>query len=299
MAIIPITVEGIELTNLDTKTPALGQAVMAISSPVVIASNQSTIPVSIAIAPALVASSAVIGHVIVDTAPSTPITNANLDVALSTRLKPADTLAGVTTVTAVTAITNALPAGTNRIGLVRPVDSADADLTTIKGTQTSRALGVQDLKDSGRNQTNFFTAIQIVTTNTDTLLSLTGYKSGAAVNATTTPAVVTSGKTYRITAIEISYTTIITTPGSTRITLRANTGGTVQITSPVVAIWEVGEPNGIAPVAGKKNTIHLNFPDGIEFSAGTGIGISQLGLNTVGAAAAVGYGQVCIIGFEY
>ena len=46
------------------------------------------------------------------------ITNANLDVALSTRLKPADTLAAVTTVGAVTAITNALPTGTNTIGAV-------------------------------------------------------------------------------------------------------------------------------------------------------------------------------------
>ena len=42
----------------------------------------------------------------------------NLDVLLSTRLKPADTLAGVTTVGAVTAITNALPAGSNTIGAV-------------------------------------------------------------------------------------------------------------------------------------------------------------------------------------
>lgn len=47
-----------------------------------------------------------IPHVIVDTAPSTAITNANLDVALSTRLKPADTLTGVTTVTTLTSITN-------------------------------------------------------------------------------------------------------------------------------------------------------------------------------------------------
>lgn len=45
----------------------------------------------------------------------------NLDVALSTRLKPADTLTAVTTVTtvsAVTAITNALPTGANTIGKV-------------------------------------------------------------------------------------------------------------------------------------------------------------------------------------
>ena len=47
----------------------------------------------------------------------------NLDVLLSTRLKPADTLAGVTTVGAVTAITNALPAGNNNIG--------DVDIASI------------------------------------------------------------------------------------------------------------------------------------------------------------------------
>ena len=42
----------------------------------------------------------------------------NLDVALSTRLKSGDTLVGVTTVGAVTSITNALPAGGNTIGAV-------------------------------------------------------------------------------------------------------------------------------------------------------------------------------------
>jgi hypothetical protein len=52
----------------------------------------------------------------------------NIDVALSTRLKPADTLAGVTTVAAVTAITNALPAGSNVIGgIAGDVASASAD----------------------------------------------------------------------------------------------------------------------------------------------------------------------------
>ncbi len=54
----------------------------------------------------------------------TNLNTSNLDVALSTRLKPADTLAAVTTVAtvttvgAVTAITNALPAGSNVIGHV-------------------------------------------------------------------------------------------------------------------------------------------------------------------------------------
>lgn len=171
--------------------------------------------------------------------------------------------------------------------------------TLTKGTQGATGFSTQDLKDAGRNQTNFFMAIQIVTTGTDALLALTGYKSGATVGATATPAVVTAGKTYRITSVTMSYTTIITTPGSVRFTLRANLSGTVLIGSPAVCNWEVGEPTGIAPVAGKKNTVHLTFPDGMEFAAGTGIGISQVGLNTVGAAAAVGYGQITLHGYEY
>lgn len=39
-------VSAVALTNIDSKTPALGQATMAVSSPVVIASNQSAVPVS-------------------------------------------------------------------------------------------------------------------------------------------------------------------------------------------------------------------------------------------------------------
>jgi hypothetical protein len=89
----------------------------------------------------------VIGHVIVDTAPSTAVTNAgltNIDAALSTRLKPADTLAGVTTVAAVTAITNALPAGANVIGHVI-VDSGTvttvSTVTAVTTVNASRTVG--------------------------------------------------------------------------------------------------------------------------------------------------------------
>lgn len=62
----------------------------------------------------------------------------NLDVALSTRLKAADTLAAVTlvgTVTAVTAISNALPAGNNNIG--------DVDVASIAaGTNIIGKVGI-------------------------------------------------------------------------------------------------------------------------------------------------------------
>ena len=142
-------------------------------------------------------------------------------------------------------------------------------------------------------------SIQILSTVTDTLISLTGYKSGAAVTATTTPAVVSAGKTYRITNITMSYTTIATTAGCSRFTLRANTAGIVAIGSPAVTNWEVGEPSGGAPVAGKKNTLTIAIADGLEFAAGTGIGISLVGLSTTGAAGAAGYGRISILGYEY
>lgn len=79
-------------------------------------------------------------HVVVDTAPTTAVTNAglsNLDIALSTRTKPADqqhTIVDSGTLTAVTAITNALPAGTNVLGHV----IADTGSTTaVTGNVTA------------------------------------------------------------------------------------------------------------------------------------------------------------------
>jgi hypothetical protein len=80
-------------------------------------------------------------HTVLDSGTLTSITNpvavtnaglTNLDVALSTRLKPADTLAGVTTVGAVTSITNALPTGTNTIGNV----NINGNGTVVSGQQS-------------------------------------------------------------------------------------------------------------------------------------------------------------------
>jgi hypothetical protein len=264
----------------DGAAALIGQKTMAASLPVAIASDQSGIPV----------------------------TNANLDATISSRLKPADTLTGVTTVATVTTvttvtsvttlgtITNPLPVGTNRLGSIRLVDSADADLTSAKGTQTARAVGVQELKDAGRNVTNYFMALPILTTAADVLMSLTGYKSGAAVGATTTPAVVTAGKTYRITSITIIYIATATA-GEVRVSLRANTGGVVAVGSPVVCSWVIGA--GTPATAGSSQTVSLAVPEGVEFAAGTGVGITIAGVSVVGVLAVAGYGQVALAGYEY
>ena len=206
-----------------------------------------------------------------------------------------------------TVLSAALPTGANTIGAISNTSfiatqatPANLQVTATpiaitKGTQGATGFTVQDLKDAGRNQSNLFMVNQLVTTATDTLLSLTGYKSGAAVGATTTPAVVTAGKTYRITSITMTYIAI-TTAGTAHFTLRANTSGVVAITSPIVNEWTIGGPSA---TAGVSQTVSIPIPDGMEFAAGTGIGVSMQGFGATGTAVGVGYGQIAIYGYEY
>jgi hypothetical protein len=209
-----------------------------------------------------------------DNAGSLTIDNANLDATISSRLKPADTLTGVTTVAAVTAITNALPAGTNRLGSVRPVDSADADLTAAKGTQTSRALGTQDLKDSGRVNI-MWTAEFAATATSEALLTLTESRDGGATSTFTTK-VVTSGKRLRICSIHM----VVESGGSTGTALqrailrmRFNTAGAVIASSPLQGVWEAGFP--VAPaLKGVSAPVNDDLPDSVEF---LGDGTKQIG----------------------
>jgi hypothetical protein len=95
------------LSNIDTKIPTLGQALSSASTPVVLPAAQIT---------TLTPPAAITGFNLEATQLLVKAKTDNLDVALSTRLKPSDTLAGITTVGAVTAITNALPTGANTIG---------------------------------------------------------------------------------------------------------------------------------------------------------------------------------------
>lgn len=167
--------------------------------------------------------------------------------------------------------------------------------TLTKGTQGSTGYSVQNLKDASRNQTNFFMAAGIAGTSAEVMQSLTGYKGGAAIGATVTPAVVTAGKTFRIISITLSYQSLAAAGGMV-FRLRANLSGVGVIGSPLVSSWVVGSA---AAVAGITTTEVVPYPDGLEFSAGTGIAIGMAGLNTVGALAAAGFGTISIQGFEY
>lgn len=150
-------------------------------------------------------------------------------------------------------------------------------------------------KDASRNNTNYFMAAGIAGTAAEVMQSLTGYKSGVAVGATATPAVVTAGKTYRIVAIRFSYQSLAGA-GAVIFRLRANNVGVAVIVSPLVTTYIIGSN---AAVAGVTSTKVILFPDGMDFPAGWGIAVGMMGLNTVGTAAAAGFGTIAITGFEY
>lgn len=149
------------LTELDEKFGDLGQKAMAGSAPVVIASDQSAVPISGTIAvsslPAGLATSGnqtteIAGLASIDS----KVTNvSNLDVLLSTRTKPADqqhTVVDSGTLTAVTAITNALPAGSNVIGKTG-IDQTTPGTTNLVAltAETTKVIGVTRTSDGSGN----------------------------------------------------------------------------------------------------------------------------------------------------
>lgn len=169
----------------------------------------------------------------------------------------------------------------------------------VGGTFVNQNLPVVALKDKGRNISNLFMVAPIITTTAEVMQSLTGYKSGAAVTATATPAVVTTAKTYRITQITITYFNVAAV-GSARFTLRANTAGVGVIGSPLVWNTQVGISGDGTSTAGHVTTVTYPFPDGLEFAAGTGIAVGMQGFGAVPTTGTiVGYGKIEIYGYEY
>lgn len=342
-----------------------GQATSANSQPIVIASDQSAVPISAASLP-------------LPTGGATSALQSTQDTSINTLLKPASTLAAVTSLTQmngqaiamgtgvrsagtqrvtvatddsvpvtgaffqttqpisaaslplptgastettlaalntkVTAVNTgavtisaALPTGANTIGAISnttftatQATPANLQMTATppaitKGTQGTTGFTVQSLNDAGRNLVTYYTVIPVLATATDTLLSLTGTKSGATVTATTTPAVVTTGKTLRITRFSATYVATATS-GYAIARLRFNTAGVVAITSPIAATLAVAA--GTPATANSGASEDASIAEGKEFAAGTGIGISVQGF-AAATATAVGYVFVSVSGYEY
>jgi hypothetical protein len=232
-----------------------------------------------------------LGHVTVDST----VNPSNLDVALSTRLKPADTLAGVTTVTtvsAVTAITNALPAGTNRLGSVRLVDSADVDLTAVKGTQTARAVGIQELKDSGRQVLLLSWEEMAGTAAAES--ALTNFTLGTRNAANLTAAssyTVSAGKTLRIQSLSLYIKSTSTAAILARFRIRQAASG-ITNASPVIFDAVIGL-DAATFASGQADELAVPIPDGLEVAAGQQITFTWF---TNANTCTVG---LALVGYEY
>ena len=215
------------------------------------------------------------------------------DQGVDPAIKQASTAAVAADLATVVALSpnSPVPAGTNKIGTV---DIASA-VAVAKGTQGANAVPTQAMIDSGRNAVHFYTLIPVASSATDTLQSLTGTKAGATVAATTTPAVVTTGKTMRITRVAATYIATATS-GYGIVRLRFNTAGVVAITSPVAATICVGA--GAPTTANATAAEEATLDEGWEFAAATGIGISVQGFAAV-TATAVGFVLVSVTGYEY
>lgn len=291
---------------LGSTAPTVGSKTSANSVPVVVASDQGAVAVS-----------------------SAGLTN--LDVALSTRLKPADTLAAVTAITNVVhvddnaaSLTVDAPVGTpvfvrlsdgaaalvgqKTMAASSPVvlasDQASVPVvatgpTLTKGTQGATGFSVQNLVDAGRVNI-CWTAEFAFAQTAETLLTITESRDGAATSTFTTK-VVTSGKRLRITSIALEVETLgtgTTVPQRGYLRMRFNTAGAVTTASPLQFVGGVGaQPPAILKTAGWGA---WSFPDGIEF---LGDGTKQIGftLETPDwvVTTQTGRAKVTITAFEY
>lgn len=169
-----------------------------------------------------------------------------------------------------------------------------------KGTQPLYSLPVQRTIDAGRNTRIFMLDAYTAAPVAEALQSVVQWYGNAAVAGTTTPAVVPTGKTLRLTGVTMS-TKSLATVGSAVLRIRANTAGTVVIGSPLVWSCECGSRAGATTVAmtGGLDTVTFTFPDGIDFPAGTGLGFTLAGYGPTGTLTLEGVTRFVVTGYEF
>lgn len=125
----------------------------------------------------------------------------------------------------------------------------------------------------------------------DTLLTTLVVNRGGTATTGQTSVAVTSGKTLRICAANVSVrTTTAATPWGV-LTLRMNPSGAAVLASPVVAQFAV---SGSAAVAGNSGSVSFSLGDeGVEFSGTNQIGLSFANNVNTNVTA------VTLIGYEY
>lgn len=218
-------------------------------------------------------------HVIVDAAPTTPVTGAFWQATQP--VSGAVAVSNFPATQAVSLATNA-PDVTDRAGRALGVVTQQS---LTKGTQGANGVSTQDLKDAGRTAIVLsVTAVASVTT--EAMFTLNIWKAGTVTSATSYT--VTAGKTFRIQAIQFGAR--FTTP-STTVTFansRFNVRSGNATSSPLI----YGDSKMAAANTPTPNS-DLAVPDGLELAAGTIIGVSHLD------SAATLLLDLLIVGYEY
>lgn len=162
----------------------------------------------------------------------------------------------------------------------RLLDSNNADLTSAKGTQTARFIGVQEAKDASR--AIFIASVTALAGATsDTVISFSTLTFGSPAGAAASSITVPPGKTTRLTYMTASYR--VGTAGQSNsgiVRLRAQPSGTCTATSPI--IYEVAISSNFGQVTvGNASAAPAWFPpDGVEFSGNNTFCASQQMVNT-------------------
>jgi hypothetical protein len=159
------------------------------------------------------------------------------------------------------------------------IGGSDGTLTqdinvTSKGTQGTRGIAVQELKDAGRQYLTF-TATAAAGVIAEALLSMSQNLAGT-VTAGVSSYVIPNGKTLRIQNASYSVRAAAAAVPFSRMTLRSNTAGATTATSAVV--YQFPEVFGISATIGVGGQFAVDIPDGLEI-AGNGtltIGVSHL-----------------------
>lgn len=146
-----------------------------------------------------------------------------------------------------------------------------------------------------RTPVTYYMAAPVAAPAAEALTALTVTRGGAVAGATTSPAVVPVGKTFRAQHLVASYVAIATS-GYGIVRMRANLAGVVAATSPLLAQLAVGA--GTPAAANSTGSESLPLPEGLELPAGAGLGLTLQGMNAL-TGTLVGYLFAALHGFEY
>lgn len=168
--------------------------------------------------------------------------------------------------------------------------------TLTKGTQGATGFTVQGLNDAGRTAISFYVNnFASGATTVETIITWTQSKGTGAVTAATASYTITSGKTLRITALQVaSRGNSTATVQSTVFNLRLNTAGACVVTStPILFAAQSATP----ATASAWDRVTIPIPDGYEIAGNGTIALCISAASTFVTNAPTW--AVNLIGYEY